>query len=264
MTSSTLILRLAAPMQAWGDQRAVLHTRHTSPHPTKSGVIGMLAAAYGHRPEDPLDALAELKFGVRCDVPGTLLEDYQVASDYRGGPLPSSDFRGSGRQKPSTRVLQPGRRYYLQDAAFLAAVQGPTDLVEDLAAAVRAPACLIGLGRRSCPPTMPILLDTTPTPLVEVLTTHPWIASDQARTVWQRHHRGAAPASVEVAAYIDDHAGSLEFMDQPVSYHPVRRQHAARRVAHRLISVPTGFTPDPDQPDDLADQGHDPLALLGW
>ena len=45
---STLLLRLAGPMQAWGaDSR--FDIRKTNREPTKSGVIGLLAAALGLR-----------------------------------------------------------------------------------------------------------------------------------------------------------------------------------------------------------------------
>ncbi|MFE2163877.1 type I-E CRISPR-associated protein Cas5/CasD [Streptomyces sp. NPDC059447] len=267
MTSVTLLLRLAGPLQAWGNERAALHTRHTSAHPTKSGVIGMLAAALGRPREEPLGVLAELSFGVRCDVPGTLLEDYQIASDFRGRMLPSSEFLGSGAQKPTNdRAMQPSRRHYLQDAAFLAAIHGPETVIAQIAAAVRAPVYLLALGRRSCPPTMPLLLDTLPGTVEEALAGHPWIATEQARKVWQRRHLGAAPPEVELSAYVDDPHGQLTYRDQPVSFHPERRQHAHRPVAHRLIRVPSGFEAKPDAPTSASatDQGHDPLALLGW
>ena len=41
---STLLLRLAAPLQAWGTA-SKFERRRTQREPSKSGVIGMLAAA---------------------------------------------------------------------------------------------------------------------------------------------------------------------------------------------------------------------------
>ena len=41
---ATLLLRLAAPLQAWGAD-SKFETRKTNREPTKSGVIGLLAAA---------------------------------------------------------------------------------------------------------------------------------------------------------------------------------------------------------------------------
>ena len=45
---ATLLLRLAAPLQAWGSD-SKFETRKTNREPTKSGVIGLLAAALGLR-----------------------------------------------------------------------------------------------------------------------------------------------------------------------------------------------------------------------
>lgn len=48
---ATLLLRLAAPLQAWGAD-SKFETRKTGREPTKSGVIGLLAAALGLRRDE--------------------------------------------------------------------------------------------------------------------------------------------------------------------------------------------------------------------
>jgi len=60
---ATLLLRLAGPMQSWGYE-SKFEIRRTGAFPTKSGVIGMLAAALGMSREEPLDELCGLKFGI--------------------------------------------------------------------------------------------------------------------------------------------------------------------------------------------------------
>lgn len=261
--TATLLLRLAAPLQAWGDHRAVLDSRHTAPRPTKSGVIGLLAAALGRDRDEPLGQLADLTMGVRADVPGTLLRDYHTVSDYRGVPLLSANLNAKGRQKPTSkpRYIQPTQRFYLQDAAFLVGVNGPADVMDELAAAAKAPACLLGLGRRSCPPTFPLALGLTESPLIEALTEQEWLASPHARTVWQNRNRGASPATIGLPATIDDPNGDTLLHDQPISFALGQQRHTTRRVAHRLITLATGFTPASGTP---ANEEHDPLALLGW
>ncbi|MFF9870186.1 type I-E CRISPR-associated protein Cas5/CasD [Streptomyces sp. NPDC013953] len=261
--TATLLLRLAAPLQAWGDYRAILDTRHTAAQPTKSGVIGLLAAALGRDRDQPLGQLADLTLGVRTDVPGTILRDYHTVSDYRGVPLLSANLNAKGRQKPTSkpRYVQPTERYYLQDAAFLVGVNGPAHFITELANAAKAPACLLGLGRRSCPPTFPLVLGITDQPLIDALKEQNWLASPHARTVWQNRHRGAAPATIDVPATIDDPEGDTTLSDQPVSFALGKQRHTTRRVSHQLITLATGFTPAPGTP---ADEGHDPLALLGW
>ena len=83
---STLILRLAAPMQAWGAD-SKYNERRTCREPTKSGVIGLLAAALGCRRDDTetLARLSTLRFGVRADREGTSLRDFQMAHRWEAG-----------------------------------------------------------------------------------------------------------------------------------------------------------------------------------
>ena len=75
---TVLLLRLAGPMQAWGDNSRFTR-RDTRMIPTKSGVLGLLAAADGRRRTDPIEDLAGLRFGVRVDQPGQLQRDFQTA-----------------------------------------------------------------------------------------------------------------------------------------------------------------------------------------
>lgn len=63
---ATLLLRLAAPLQSWGSD-SKFETRKTDREPTKSGVVGLLAAALGLRRDDTegLARLNGLRFAVR-------------------------------------------------------------------------------------------------------------------------------------------------------------------------------------------------------
>ncbi|MFI9213958.1 type I-E CRISPR-associated protein Cas5/CasD [Streptomyces sp. NPDC053253] len=262
-TTATLLLRLAGPLQSWGDHRAVLDTRHTAAQPTKSGVIGLLAAALGRARDEPLGRLADLTMGVRVDVPGTLLRDYHTVSDYRGVPLLAANLTAKGRQKPTSkpRYVQPTERFYLQDAAFLVGINGPAAFMAEVTTAAKAPACLLSLGRRSCPPTFPLVLGLTDSALSDALAEQDWLASPHARTIWQKRNRGATPATIDVPATIDNPDGDTTLGDQPTSFALGRNRHTTRRVTHRLITLPTGFTPLPNTP---GGEEHDPLALLGW
>lgn len=73
----TLLARLAAPLQSWGAVSRFSH-RDTHTRPTKSAVIGMCAAALGHDRSTPLGPLAEIRFAVRADRPGTPVRDYHT------------------------------------------------------------------------------------------------------------------------------------------------------------------------------------------
>lgn len=79
-----LLIRLAGPLQSWG-LTGRFARRDTHTRPTKSGVIGLCAAALGLDREEPLGELAEVLFGVRADRPGTPLRDYHTVG---GGTYP--------------------------------------------------------------------------------------------------------------------------------------------------------------------------------
>ncbi|MFE3288239.1 type I-E CRISPR-associated protein Cas5/CasD, partial [Streptomyces sp. NPDC059233] len=176
--TSVLLLRLAGPLQSWGD-RSAFNRRETRPEPTKSGVVGLLAAAAGRPRHAALDDLAGLGLGIRIDQPGSILRDYHTVSDYRGQPLLSAAVNAKRQQKPTspakhTHITQ---RFYLQDAVFLAAVEGPEGLITTLEHAVRHPVFPLALGRRSCPPTQPLSLGQRTGSLEDALRAEPWQAT---------------------------------------------------------------------------------------
>ena len=120
MSIHTLLLRLEGLQQAWGG-RSRFNDRDSLPRPTKSGVIGLLAAADGHDRDEgdgdfgpylPLARITELRFGVRADRPGELLEDFQTAG---GGHYPL---------RPRDLILDPERAKLA--ASALSEATGPT------------------------------------------------------------------------------------------------------------------------------------------
>ena len=159
---ATLLLRLAAPLQSWGAD-SKFEIRKTEREPTKSGVIGLLAAALGLRRDDAagLQPLCGLRFGVRVDREGALLEDFHPA----GNPTPRQvqAARRKGRTPDAPYVT---RRYYLADAVFLVGLESEDEaLLQNLAWALGHPVYPLFLGRRSCPPTLPLCLGARPLPL---------------------------------------------------------------------------------------------------
>ena len=140
---STLLLRLAAPMQAWGVD-SDFETRRTLPYPTKSGVIGMLAAALGRSRQDSLEDLNQLRFGVRIDQEGELLRDFHTA-------------RPEGKSDNASYTTV---RYYLCDAIFLVGLESENKaFLEQLEYCLCHPVYPLFLGRRSCPITLPLVLE---------------------------------------------------------------------------------------------------------
>ena len=117
---ATLLLRLAAPLQSWGAD-SKFETRKTNREPTKSGVIGLLAAALGLRWDDAvgLARLNGMHFAVRADREGSLLVDFHTANreeDRKKGKAPYVTYR-----------------HYLQDAVFLVGLESEdTALLQEL------------------------------------------------------------------------------------------------------------------------------------
>lgn len=253
MSEHCLVLRLAGPMQSWGS-RSQFNRRETDDRPTKSGVIGLLAAAAGRRRSDSIEDLVELRLGVRVDQPGSLRMDYHTVSDLRGGALLSAATDAKGEQKSTgpKKFTHVTRRFYIEDAVFVVVVEGPEGLLTGLEQAVRRPAFPLALGRRSCVPTQPLIVPHEEATLwagavADVVRAVPW----QASAHWQRRLRGSA----WLAYTVDDPDGQDLVSDVPVSFEPLRREMRSRRVANGGLRVG-----DPS----AAGGQHDPFALLGW
>jgi CRISPR system Cascade subunit CasD len=190
-------------------------------------VIGLLAAALGRRRTDPIGDLAQLGFAVRLDQPGRLLRDFQTATPKVGKAMPLS------------------QRFYIADAVFVAAVEGPQPLIDELGSALRRPAFPLYLGRRSCPPSRPLHLDTVDAPLLDALKTAPWQASP-----WYRRKQ-ARTVELRVVRESDTIDGD-RVRDQPITFNPELRQHGWRTVEDEFWTI--------DNPDGIA--VHDAMVAL--
>lgn len=231
--TSTLVLRLAGPLQSWGSRSRFVR-RETEQAPTKSGVIGLLAAAQGLRRTDSLTDFFGLRFGVRTDQPGRLVRDFQTARSLDG-----------------SKVMPLSYRYYLADAVFVAVIAGDDTLLRGLDEAVRRPHFPLYLGRRACAPAGPISLGIRSSSLVEALRDEPWQASK-----WHRRtvHANPVPLLVIRDAAPDDE--EVETMrDEPHSFDPRRREYGWRTVVRDQVEVA--------HPDPPAVRRHDPLAVVG-
>lgn len=235
----TLPLVLAGPLQAWGSSSRFAR-RGTENAPTKSGVIGLLAAALGRERTAEVSDLAALRFGVRVDQPGTRVRDYQTAHHLvTGVSMPISE------------------RFYLSDAVFVAVVEGDPELVERLYRAVRAPVYLPYLGRRSCPPSRPFDLGTPgPGTVEEVLREQPWQASR-----WYQRRRGWREGSkIELTTLVDASpggGGADSSRDLPLSFDPRHRRYGLRAVRSGSVTVSNPHARRTSPPD------HDPVSALG-
>ena len=230
---ATLLLRLGAPLQSWGIS-SYYDTRETDAFPTKSGVIGMLAAALGRRRDAALADLVALEFGVRIDAPGTRLHDFQTTNMGEKLNANLSD------------------RVYLSDALFLAGLscEDRTEL-EELSEALDHPVFAPFLGRRSCPPTLPLNLGIREAGLQQALEDEPWLlAEHRQREALKRH--GADRLRIIMDAGAD--RGAIR-RDVPVSFSPFKRDYGCRYVTeiHTAGGVRERSLPQAE---------HDPMTEL--
>lgn len=237
---TVLALTLAGPLQAWGSASRFT-TRSTDDAPTRSGMIGLLAAAQGRRRTDPLEDYVGLRLGVRIDQPGRLLRDFQTARSLDG------------------RTSMPlSYRYYRADARYLAVVEADDALIASLVDALRAPAYPLYLGRRSCPPAEPLVPRVLGSTLGAALRDEPWQAAS-----WWRNRRRDAPEWLEFRV---DHGaapeltvqGSTVQRDDPISFDPEHRQYGWRRVDYGQVPVPGLANGRPSN----APTSHDPMEVL--
>jgi CRISPR system Cascade subunit CasD len=241
---ATLLLRLAAPLQSWGSD-SKFEIRKTNREPTKSGIIGLLAAALGIARDDDqaIQRLNGLRFAVRVDQEGQLLMDYHTANN----PAPAQ-IRESRKLGKTPNPPYVTRRYYLADAIFLVGLESKDErMLQQLQQALTHPAYPLFLGRRSCPPTLPFYLGIRPTDLFETLEKEP-----SQVPAW-RHHQ---PVKTRIVAdAIPSQPGVAPRQDLPISFSPIHRQFGFRPVREFQIQLVSG-------PVSQSETSHDPFVEL--
>ncbi|MEN8168285.1 MAG: type I-E CRISPR-associated protein Cas5/CasD [Pseudomonadota bacterium] len=155
-----LLFHLYGPMASWGDT-AVGEFRPSHDHPTRSAVLGLVAAALGIRrhEEDRLQALEKsCLVAVRLDSPGEVLRDYHTT---QVPPEQRKVRHYTRRDELNASKLHTilSQRDYRTDAATTIALS-PTDdspfQLQQMADALQRPALPLYLGRKSCPLALPL------------------------------------------------------------------------------------------------------------
>ncbi len=167
-----LLFRLYGPMASWGDI-AVGEYRPSFAYPSKSAILGLLAAAVGIRREAE-DSHCELTsaylFAVRVDTMGILQRDYhttQVPSGGTGKKKKAFPTRRDELETPKEdlNTILSSRDYRcdtLYTICLWATNESPPYSLEILAEKLRRPAFTLYLGRKSCPlalPAQPIIVE---------------------------------------------------------------------------------------------------------
>ncbi|HXF55399.1 MAG TPA: type I-E CRISPR-associated protein Cas5/CasD, partial [Hyphomicrobiaceae bacterium] len=191
-----LIFRLYGPLAAWGDI-AVGERRGSYSRPSKSAVLGLVAAALGIDRNDD-DAHRALDggygFAVRVDAPGVPIRDFhtaQVPSQRRGKTWPT---RHAELAEEQLNTIVSARDYYA-DALYTVALwprEAAAYSLEALKAALDWPHYHLYLGRRSCPPALPLGAEIVSAPgLVAAFEAAGFPASDLIRRLYPRQPAAA-------------------------------------------------------------------------
>lgn len=159
-----LVFQLQAPLSAWGET-AVGEFRPTANYPSESALLGLLAAALGIRREDEkAHAALRVGYGFAIGVlsSGRLLRDYHTAQvpgrvSLKNRPHNSRREELNLPKDELNTILST--RDYRQDAASVVAVQvrdGAPYALNDVAQALAKPRFTLYLGRKACPPALPL------------------------------------------------------------------------------------------------------------
>lgn len=157
-----LLFQLYGPMASWGNV-AVGEQRPTAGHPSKSAVLGLLAAAKGiRRTEETIhrDMTKGYGFAVRVDIPGELLRDYHTTQvPPAKGKATFFTRRDELRNDALSTILST--RDYQTESRYTVAVWIKKDATAPFGLAVlldalKTPQLVPYLGRKSCPLAVPM------------------------------------------------------------------------------------------------------------
>lgn len=159
--SEYLLFRLYGPLASWGEI-AVGEVRPTAAWPGRSAVIGLVAAALGIRRDEEKrqrDLADGLGVAVCVERSGELLRDYhtiQVPPERKGA---THRTRGDELCADAINTLL-SQRDYRADALYTIALwskdDGSAPSLTALAEALRLPKFALYLGRKACPPALPL------------------------------------------------------------------------------------------------------------
>jgi CRISPR system Cascade subunit CasD len=158
----TILLKFAGPLQSWGTD-SNFETRYTDLHPSKSAVIGMIAASMGYRRHEDtkIQRLNELDFAVRIDYQGQIIKDYHIAQKHKK----NGEFE-------RTYVTE---RYYIEDGVFVVAIgHEQEDFINGIAESLKNPYFQTFLGRRSLPLTADFFIEEMKLDVIAALKKTPW------------------------------------------------------------------------------------------
>lgn len=217
-------------MQSWGTS-SHFETRNTDYYPSKSAVIGVIAAGFGYsRDEDDIiRELNKLDFAVRIDQVGLLKKDYQTA-------------RRLKKDEPYVT-----NRYYLEDAIFVVAISNDDDKwIEEIYAAIKNPYFQPFMGRRSCPVQPDFVIDMVETGAIEALQNLEWQAAD-----WYKKRNQNYVADIYADKDLLPESGYTMRNDRVISFSQKERKFGPRFEARTAKTMSTEVDENQSEPEEF-------------
>jgi CRISPR system Cascade subunit CasD len=221
--TAALAIYLDAPLQSWGVSSR-FQRRGTESAPSKSGVLGLIAAAMGidkHGPDESerLAPLSACRFSVfplatgENTAPVLRLEDFHTV----GGGYDRDDsvdkLRIARKASGGVSTTIVTRRFYLEQARFAALIEGDSGILQKAAAALEDPVWGVWFGRKCCLPAAPLL---------------PTLASSISKALDALLHKTGSRIVGE-GRIEQDGDGAWHHPDQPVSFG--RREFISRPLS---------------------------------
>lgn len=168
MTTHFALFRLWGHMASWGTI-APGEYKNSVEYPTRSAILGLVAAALGYQHQDPRHRQLHegLLVASRIDRPGIILRDYHTVHQ---APEPGKrevcvlpTRREELKRYPSYELQTTlTRREYLNDAVYTVALYRPdtssAPTLQEISQAFASPVFIPYIGRKSCPVGLPIRL----------------------------------------------------------------------------------------------------------
>lgn len=216
----TVLLKLSGPMQSWGTS-SHFETRNTDYYPSKSAVIGIIAASFGYKrdEDEKIKKLNDLDFAVRVDQVGTLRKDFHIATKYKG----NGDFERN----------YVTYRYYLEDSVFIVALSSEDEKwMDEIIYALKYPYFQQFMGRRSCPVPANFVLQENELGAIDALKNLEWQASKKN----QRRNKEYIADIYADKELLDDEAYMIR-NDRVVSFSQKERKFGPRFEAKSSIKL---------------------------
>jgi CRISPR system Cascade subunit CasD len=157
------VFQLFAPLVSWGDIAIGIERRSFS-HPTKTAIVGLIAAAIGikREEEEKNKLLADLiGVGIKLIHQGVMIRDFHTAQ------IPASDKKVRYYSRKDEMTVNPdkietvlSRREYCCDSLAIVAIWLKNEhsgfTIDQIKTQIAVPYYHIYCGRKSCPPALPL------------------------------------------------------------------------------------------------------------